>query len=226
MIIIIVLKKAMVICLQKVKDYFLQYLVLFLVIVLIYYIGYIFSYFKYNNSNNIINNALRINNNILKSELYSINTINDLDISFDYDISKVIYQNMYNNNEFIIYNNDYSIGDIAINDKGLVGIIYNIKDNKCYLKQIDSDINLSVKINDTYGILNNSVVTMLDKYSEINEGDKVYTSGLTSIPENIYVGEVIKTYYSNDNLGKIAIIKLLDYNSLNYVAILEVNDDI
>ena len=60
----------------------------------------------------------------------------------------------------------------------------------------------------------------------INEGDKVYTSGLTSIPENIYVGEVIKTYYSNDNLGKIAIIKLLDYNSLNYVAILEVNDDI
>ena len=30
----------------------------------------------------------------------------------------------------------------------------------------------------------------------------------------------------NDNLGKIAIIKLLDYNSLNYVAILEVNDDI
>ena len=226
MIIIIVLKKAMVICLQKVKDYFLQYLVLFLVLVLIYYIGYIFSYFKYNNSNNIINNALRINNNILKSELYSINTINDLDISFDYDISKVIYQNMYNNNEFIIYNNDYSIGDIAINDKGLVGIIYNIKDNKCYLKQIDSDINLSVKINDTYGILNNSVVTMLDKYSEINEGDKVYTSGLTSIPENIYVGEVIKTYYSNDNLGKIAIIKLLDYNSLNYVAILEVNDDI
>ena len=226
MIIIIVLKKAMVICLQKVKDYFLQYLVLFLVIVLIYYIGYIFSYFKYNNSNNIINNALRINNNILKSELYSINTINDLDISFDYDISKVMYQNMYNNNEFIIYNNDYSVGDIAINDKGLVGIIYNIKDNKCYLKQIDSDINLSVKINDTYGILNNSVVTMLDKYSEINEGDKVYTSGLTSIPENIYVGEVIKTYYSNDNLGKIAIIKLLDYNSLNYVAILEVNDDI
>ncbi len=226
MIIIIVLKKAMVICLQKVKDYFLQYLVLFLVLVLIYYIGYIFSYFKYNNSNNIINNALRINNNILKSELYSINTINDLDISFDYDISKVMYQNMYNNNEFIIYNNDYSIGDIAINDKGLVGIIYNIKDNKCYLKQIDSDINLSVKINDTYGILNNSVVTMLDKYSEINEGDKVYTSGLTSIPENIYVGEVIKTYYSNDNLGKIAIIKLLDYNSLNYVAILEVNDDI
>lgn len=226
MIIIIVLKKAMVICLQKVKDYFLQYLVLFLVLVLIYYIGYIFSYFKYNNSNNIINNALRINNNILKSELYSINTINDLDISFDYDISKVMYQNMYNNNEFIIYNNDYSIGDIAINDKGLVGIIYNIKDNKCYLKQIDSDINLSVKINDTYGVLNNSVVTMLDKYSEINEGDKVYTSGLTSIPENIYVGEVIKTYYSNDNLGKIAIIKLLDYNSLNYVAILEVNDDI
>ena len=226
MIIIIVLKKEMVICLQKVKDYFLQYLVLFLVLVLIYYIGYIFSYFKYNNSNNIINNALRINNNILKSELYSINTINDLDISFDYDISKVMYQNMYNNNEFIIYNNDYSIGDIAINDKGLVGIIYNIKDNKCYLKQIDSDINLSVKINDTYGILNNSVVTMLDKYSEINEGDKVYTSGLTSIPENIYVGEVIKTYYSNDNLGKIAIIKLLDYNSLNYVAILEVNDDI
>lgn len=226
MIIIIVLKKAMVICLQKVKDYFLQYLVLFLVLVLIYYIGYIFSYFKYNNSNNIINNALRINNNILKSELYSINTINDLDISFDYDISKVMYQNMYNNNEFIIYNNDYSIGDIAINDKGLVGIIYNIKDNKCYLKQIDSDINLSVKINDTYGVLNNSVVTMLDKYSEINEGDKVYTSGLTSIPENIYVGEVIKTYYSNDNLGQIAIIKLLDYNSLNYVAILEVNDDI
>ena len=54
----------------------------------------------------------------------------------------------------------------------------------------------------------------------INKGDKVYTSGLTGISENIYVGEVLDVLMSEDNLVQKINIKLLDNQNLNYVAIM------
>lgn len=209
--------------LQKIiKKYFLQYFVIFLVLVLVYYLGLFFNYFKYNNKNVIDNKLLEIDNQYLKNELNNIKDIYKINYDVNYDISKVLYRDLYNNNTIIISNNDYNVGDLVINQDGLIGII-NLISDKCYVELLSNDLNLSVKINDNYGILNNSVISMIDKYADINIGDKVYTSGLTNIVGDIYVGEVIKTYSSYDNLGKMAIIKLVNSDNLNYVGVIRSN---
>ena len=107
-----------------------------------------------------------------------------------------------------------------MNDEGLIGIVYKVDNNKSYIKLLSSNYNISVKINNTYGNLNKGTITMIDKYSSINVGDKVYTSGLDEVIGNIYIGEVISVSKDKDDLGKEIKIKYIDNTNLNYVAIL------
>ena len=61
---------------------------------------------------------------------------------------------------------------------------------------------------------------MLDKYSEIKEGDLVYTSGLSYMPKGIYVGKIKSVGFDKDNLGQEAEVLLVDNDNLNYVAVI------
>lgn len=83
---------------------------------------------------------------------------------------------------------------------------------------------LSVKIQDTYGILTVNEkqeiwIHDLNKEARLEEGNEVITSGLTEVPGGILIGtiEVIE----NDQLGltKSAKVKLSNQEDINYVTI-------
>ena len=189
---------------------------------IIYLISYYLNYIKYNNKDLVELNSLKIENTNLKNEIkeleevYNITPIND-----NYIISKIILRNIHEFYNEIVALSDSELvetGNAVINEEGLIGIVKDIKENKIYIALLTSNYNISVKINDTYGNLNQNKVTMLDKYSDINIGDTVYTSGLTSIPENILVGYVKEVNKTSINTE--VTISLLDNNNLNYVAIM------
>lgn len=86
-------------------------------------------------------------------------------------------------------------GDAVINEYGFIGVIDTVYKNYSTVNLITNNkTNISVKINDSYGILNavdgKLIVKNIKLNHEINIGDEVYTSGLTSIPENIFVGKI------------------------------------
>ena len=62
---------------------------------------------------------------------------------------------------------------------------------------------------------------MLDKYSEVKEGDVVYTSGLSKIPAGLLVGEVTSVKMDSNALGKEAKVNLVNNKNLNYIAIIK-----
>ena len=119
----------------------------------------------------------------------------------DYSViySKVILRDIY------AFNKEFTIGkgsrdgveeqDVVVNEKGVVGVIKSVNQNSSIVLMLTNpDIQLSVKINDSYGILTSVdekiIVKNIKLNQEIKEGDKVYTSGLTSIPGNILIGTV------------------------------------
>lgn len=218
----------MVIYLMKKVDLFIKYFIILLVLIFLFYVGNIINYFKYKDYEYVDMNSLSIINNDLSNRINEIEEINNLSKSdYSYGIERVLYRDIYNiSNQFIVKNNNYSVGDIVLNSNGLIGIVNLVDDGRCYIENLNNDMNISVKINDYYGVLNNSVISMLDKYSDIKEGDKVYTSGLTNIYGDIYVGDVIKVYMSSNELEKMAIIKLNDYSNINYVSVVRLNHDI
>ena len=209
----------MVIYLLKRNQLIHKILLFIILLIFIYSISYITSYTKYNNKKYIENNLLITENKILKEELNNIKYIK----YENSNIAKVIYRDIYNFYDEVIINKgkkEVQVNDAVMNDEGLIGIVYKVDNNKSYIKLLSSNYNISVKINNTYGNLNKGTITMIDKYSSINVGDKVYTSGLDEVIGNIYIGEVISVSRDKDDLGKEIKIKYIDNTNLNYVAIL------
>ena len=208
----------MVIYLKKIEKYIIAILLLISVI----YLSYFLDYIKYNNKINIETKLLQVENEELQQELNDISiALNLKEQNIDYKIAKVIKRDLYSfYNEIIINTNETNIGAPVLNEEGMIGIINKIENNYSYVSLLSSNINISVKINNSYGNFNNNKVTMLDKYKEINIGDKVYTSGLTSIPEGLYIGEVIEIKESKDKLSQEATIKLIDNSNLKYIGII------
>ena len=84
---------------------------------------------------------------------------------------------------------------------------------------------ISVKINDTYGILecinNKLFVNNIVSEASISIGDVIYTSGLTNIMGDIPIAKVINIKESEDKLEKILEVKeLTDLKDLKYVMII------
>ena len=84
---------------------------------------------------------------------------------------------------------------------------------------------LSVKINNSYGILSAKdsklYVKNIKSNQKINIGDKIYTSGLTNTPENIYIGEVKNIILDNLELEYILEVSSpVDFYNLKYVGVL------
>lgn len=209
----------MVIYLRAIKDMFLKIGIFIVIFIFITLGGYLLTFFRYDNYDAINTEILVLENDNLKRELINLRSISNIE---KYDIGKVIYRDIHSfYNEIVIYvkDLDVEIGEAVINENGLVGIIYKIKNDKAYVKLLSSDYNVSVKVGDTYGNLNNGSITLLDKYSEIKVGDLVYTSGLNDIPENIYVGKIVDVAMDSENLGKKVRVELINNYDLNYVGI-------
>ncbi len=151
---------------------------------------------------------------------------------YDYDIiySKVITHNIYKFYEEITIGKGSRDGlkpqDLVINELGLVGIIKEVKKNTSTVELLTNpNTNLSVKINDSYGILtsrdNQIIVQNIKLDQDINIGDKVYTSGLTKTVANIFIGTVKSINTDNLDLEYILEIEALDsLPKLKYVAII------
>ena len=61
----------------------------------------------------------------------------------------------------------------------------------------------------------------LNKYSDIKEGDFVYTSNYGDVEKDIYVGIVKKVSYDKDGLGKEVEVELVDNKNLNYIGVVK-----
>ncbi len=113
--------------------------------------------------------------------------------------TKVILRDIYDFFDTITINkgtkNKVKVGAIVVNNEGLIGIVKEVHKNYSKVELLtNSKLNLSVKINNSYGILTSEAPKLIIKNLKVGNtieiGDKVYTSGLTSVPENILIGEV------------------------------------
>ncbi|MBQ6840975.1 MAG: rod shape-determining protein MreC [Bacilli bacterium] len=164
--------------------------------------------------------------NKLEKEIENIKLIEDTPYKISGVYGKVLYQNPYTFNEQLVIaaNTDFlEKYNYVINNDGLIGIVDYVYKNKILVKMITSkDILLQVKINDCYGLLNGSnKVTNISNYCNINLGDKVYTSNLGYMDEEILIGTIKKIEHDGNLISDTYIIEYaVDFNNLSYVVIL------
>lgn len=197
--------------------------ILFILFVLtVFGFSYVSSYFKYNDSSFIESELLIKENLLLKKE---INELSGFEMKSDsYIIGKVLNRDLYSFYEEIVINlgeEDVSVGDAVVNEKGLIGVVYKVGNYRSIVKLLTSNYNVSVVIGNTYGNLNNGTISMLNKYSDIKEGDLVYTSNYGDVEKDIYVGIVKKVSYDKDGLGKEVEVELVDNKNLNYIGVIK-----
>ena len=89
----------------------------------------------------------------------------------------------------------------------------------------NSSIELSVRINHSYGILTSEdhkiIVRNIKLDQEIKEGDQVYTSGLTSVPGDILIGSVKEIRTDGLELEYVLdVSSVVDMQNISYVAVL------
>lgn len=165
-----------------------------------------------------------------KEEYESMQEI--LGISYDYNIiySKVLLREIYAFYDEVTIGKGSSDGiktqDLVVNERGVVGVVKSAGENSSVVSLLTNpDTSLSVKINDSYGILtsvdNTIIVKNIKLNQEINVGDAVYTSGLTGIPGDIFIGYV--TSIQTDSLELEYILKvdsIAHLQDIKYVAVL------
>ena len=169
----------------------------------------------------------------LESDYNALLEINDFknDSELNLIMSKVYLRDIYSfSDSLTIYkgsNSGIEEGMAVINNLGLVGVIKKTDKEACVVELITSkNSNISVKINDNYGILKvvqgELVVSDLQASSNISMGDKVYTSGLGNLPGDIYVGEVSATNLNNTEIEMFAYVSpAVELKNINYVLVVE-----
>lgn len=154
----------------------------------------------------------------------------------DYDgiYSKVISRNkMYWYSTFTIDKGEkdgIKEGSAVITKEGLIGKVKNVNKDFSTVELITA----SSKDNKVSVSINSNKVGLIDSYEHpylkivlttdekgIKEGDKVVTSGLGSLPKNIYVGKVKRIERDSLNLSYILYAELgQDINNISYVMVL------
>lgn len=150
--------------------------------------------------------------------------------NYDYVYSKIIYRDIYeyfDNLTILKGSNDNIVVNAAvINEDGLIGIINKVDKNSSKVLLItNKDSEISVKVNNTYGILkyekNNLIIKSINNYEDIEIGDVVITSGLGNLPKGIKVGRISKVLNNDLGIEKNIIVESdVDFKELDYVAIL------
>ena len=161
-------------------------------------------------------------------EMKKLLDIDDQDYSFLY--SKVLLRDIYYFYDEITISKGSSDGikvqDLVVNEEGVVGIVKEVKNHSSVVQLLThSDTQLSVKINQSYGILTSVdheiIVKNIKLDQDIQVGDLVYTSGLTSIPGDILVGSVKEIRTDGLELEYILDVESATYlQDIRYVAVL------
>lgn len=175
-------------------------------------------------------------NKYLKEELESLKKINNISKNDDLNliVSRVKYRDVYEYSNTITilkgFKDGVFTGDTVLNNDGLIGIITKTFEHYSIVTLItNKNSNISVKINDAIGILkvidNKLVVVNLNNFSKITINDKIYTSGLGNLPNDIYIGKVKNINLNNTEIEKVVDV---DINSrldkLDYVFIRSSHD--
>ena len=155
-----------------------------------------------------------------------------LDIAKDnnYIITKVLYRNIYDfKEELTIYKGkDYNINNksAVVNNDGLVGIIKHSYKSKSIVQLItNKNTEISVKINNSYGILKSNnrglYVSNITNNEIINNGDAVYTSGIGNLPGGILIGYVNDIKYDKLGIEQVLYIKpSVNLDNLDYLMVI------
>lgn len=204
------------------KKLIMKIILVFVISLIVFGGGYVLSYLRYNDTNIVINAVLEKQNNILKEEIKELRKLNN--IKGELVIGRVISRDLYSFLDEVIIdvgsNEKINKGDAVLNSVGLVGIVDKVLDKTAYVKLLSGDYNVSVEVNQLYGNLNQGMITLLNKYAEIEKDTLVYTSGYGNIPKGIYVGKVKDVAIDKDNLGKEVRVELIDNRYLNYVVVM------
>lgn len=150
----------------------------------------------------------------------------------DYEVKygKIILRDIYEFYDEITINVGTSSGikvqDLVINELGVIGVIKEAHKNSSVVELLtNKDMELSVRVGSSYGILSSKDEKIIIKNIKLNEtikeGDTVYTSGLTSIPKDIKIGTIKSISKDNLELEYILEVESLSrLEDINYVAIL------
>lgn len=148
----------------------------------------------------------------------------------NYIIAKLKYRDISSFEKYIILNkgrnDNVKENMIVLSTDGVLGIIDKVYSNTTRVKLLtNSDIKLSVKVNNSYGILKSLKGKIFIKNivgnDDIKIGDKIYTSGLTGIISNYYIGEVKNIKQLDLGLEREVEVKLAsDFSNIDYVVLL------
>jgi len=183
---------------------------------------------------NIDINKCNYDYEILLNEYNKILNFSKIDVIYkvDYINTYILNKNIYNYlNEITIKGgNDLKLNNNpVIYNNTLVGIVSKVNKNTSIVKLLtNNNSKISVKINNEVGLLkyknNELIVENISNYSTISIGDKIYTSGLGNIKENIYIGTVKNIKLNNKNIEKTIIVSYdIDIKDINYITILREN---
>lgn len=203
-----------------------NYLLIIGLLIAIYSISFSLDFLRVDNSNLVELNFLRSENNRLRKQIMEMEEKISFSLDdYDYVIGKVVIRDIHNFYKEVIINkgtqDGIEEGMAVVNQEGLIGVILDSDKKTSIVKLLTSEYNVSVKLTGTYGNLSMGKITMLDKYSEVKEGDVVYTSGLSKIPAGLLVGEVTSVKMDSNALGKEAKVNLVNNKNLNYIAIIK-----
>ncbi len=203
-----------------------NYLLIIGLLIAIYSISFSLDFLRVDNSNLVELNFLRSENNRLRKQIMEMEEKISFSLDdYDYVIGKVVIRDIHNFYKEVVINkgtqDGIEEGMAVVNQEGLIGVILDSDKKTSIVKLLTSEYNVSVKLTDTYGNLSMGKITMLDKYSEVKEGDVVYTSGLSKIPAGLLVGEVTSVKMDSNALGKEAKVNLVNNKNLNYIAIIK-----
>ncbi len=144
-----------------------------------------------------------------------------------YILAKTAIRNIYDIYDYIIVNtaSKVSIGDVALNEAGLVGIVSEATTSTAKISLLTGQNKMSVKIGENYGILSNYdrtknefLVSNIDNYKVIETGAQVTTSGFQEIAPGLPIGTV--TAIETKGVEKVIRVRPhVDFKNINYLLI-------
>jgi len=182
-----------------------------------------------NIKNNFTTNE--VNCNILENNYKKLLDFNNIDLKYntEYTNTYIIYKDVYNYLEEITIRGGIDKNfnkNAVIYNNTLLGLINKVNSNSSVVKLLtNKNSKIAVKINDEIGILesieNKLYVTNISNYSNIEIGDHIYTSGLSNLDENIYIGKVKNIILDKKNIEKRILVDYnLDIKNIDYVTVL------
>lgn len=206
------------------KKYLLYLILLFTFLFLYFGMDLVYCYLIKKDSLLSEEIILKSDYNALNEKYTTLLNSHDLwEVKNDFITSKVVSRDPYNLDEITILKGSedgVKTGDTIINEYGLVGIVSNVKKHVSFVKTINhKDTNISVKVGELYGMLKKDDGKLIIEDIKTKDSDLVgtfvKTSGFTSVPEDILVGEV-SSVIDNGLTLSLVVIPSADLNNLNY----------